>query len=48
MARKKPPLCGGFIKTDVPKRSGQRDAASENAKSERETTNIVHVRVKMG
>jgi hypothetical protein len=32
----------------VPKRSGQRDAASENAKSERETTNIVHVRVKMG
>src|ERR1700685_34093 len=38
MARKNLRWCGGFIRTDVPKRSGQRDATSKNAKPERETT----------
>jgi hypothetical protein len=42
---KKPPLDGGFIKTDVcsKEQSSQRDVASKKTKPERETTRIVHV-----
>jgi hypothetical protein len=40
---KKPPLNGGFIKTDVcsKERSSQRDVASKNAKPEREMTHVI-------